>query len=284
MERVLRTLSRLRALPEQPAIVVVDNASSDGTAAAITERFPEITLIRMPRNVGAAGRNRGVAAARTAFVAFCDDDTWWADGAIARGAQILAAHPTVALISARILVGSSGIEDPVCEQMRNSPLPSAGLPGRMILGFMAGACMVRVQAFAQVGGYCPRFFLGGEEELVALDLAARGWQMVYCDELIVHHFPSSNRDSGTRHALLACNSIWVACLRLSWLEVIRRVCKGLLKNDSKGRRVYVIWQVLRGLPWVLRSRKVIPREVEAMRRCIQAPRVSPPLITTRQNR
>src|SRR5436309_3600337 len=44
-EEALRTLVRLTALPEKPRIVVVDNGSSDGTAAAVAERFPEVEVL-----------------------------------------------------------------------------------------------------------------------------------------------------------------------------------------------------------------------------------------------
>ncbi|AJY39099.1 glycosyl transferase 2 family protein [Burkholderia humptydooensis] len=50
-----RTLARLARLPERPAIIVVDNASNDGTAAMVRRRFPCATLVRAPRNLGAAG-------------------------------------------------------------------------------------------------------------------------------------------------------------------------------------------------------------------------------------
>src|SRR4051812_26859434 len=52
-EEVLRTLSALAALPEQAPIVVVDNASTDGTAEAIVAHFPQVRIVQLPANVGA---------------------------------------------------------------------------------------------------------------------------------------------------------------------------------------------------------------------------------------
>lgn len=91
-QELLRTLARLQALPEQPPIYVVDNASSDGTATAITRDFPSIRCIRLHRNMGAAGRNIGVAATCTPYIAFCDDDTWWAPGALTEAACSTVSH------------------------------------------------------------------------------------------------------------------------------------------------------------------------------------------------
>ena len=53
---LLETLARLRALPERPRVVVVDNASQDGTAEAVRAAFPDCEVIEMASNLGAAAR------------------------------------------------------------------------------------------------------------------------------------------------------------------------------------------------------------------------------------
>src|SRR5579871_4474580 len=83
---VLRSLDQLRRLPERPRVVVVDNASADGTAEAVESQFPEVEVLRAERNLGAAGRTLGVHHVEAPYVAFADDDTWWAAGALRRAA------------------------------------------------------------------------------------------------------------------------------------------------------------------------------------------------------
>ena len=177
-DELRRTLQQMQARCEQAALIVVDNASTDGTAAMVAAEFPQARLIAAPGNMGGAGRNLGVQAASTPYVAFCDDDSWWQPGALSAAADLLDAHPNVAGVCGRILLGQEQIEDPVCAQMAGSPLPSDGLPGPALLGFVACAVVFRRQAYLDAGGYEQRFFVGGEEALLTLDLVDAGWHVI----------------------------------------------------------------------------------------------------------
>ncbi|HEX4804514.1 MAG TPA: glycosyltransferase, partial [Conexibacter sp.] len=191
-ERLLATLERLRALPERPPLAVADNGSRDGTAAAVRARHPGVTLLALPADRGAAARNAAVRALATPCVAFSDDDSWWAPGALARAADLLGAHPRVGLLAARVLVGAEERLDPTCAAMARSPLlddGGAGAPGVPVLGFVACGAVVRRSAFLSVGGFDARYGIGGEERLLAGDLAAAGWLVRYEPSLVVHHWP-----------------------------------------------------------------------------------------------
>ncbi|MDN7424915.1 glycosyltransferase family 2 protein [Burkholderia sp. AU45388] len=258
-----RTLEHLCALPDRPAIVVVDNGADDETAALIHARFAHVALVHAPGNLGAAGRNLGVDVARTRYVAFCDDDTWWAPGSIAEAANLLDAYPHVAAVTARVLVGPDEREDPTCRLMADSPLDApVALPGRPILGLLAGASAFRRDAFVHAGGYHPRYFLGGEEALLALDLTRAGHWLVYAPGLTVHHHPSTRRDRPTRERTAARNAVWTAWLRwpaaAAWLHTVRML--PLLRRERAIVRTFA------GLPWIVRERRAIPPHVERMRR------------------
>lgn len=272
---VVGTLARLVALRDRPRIVVVDNASEDDTAPRIAAFAPEVEVVRSPCNLGAAGRNLGVARVSTDYVAFCDDDTWWDDGTLTRAVELLDAHPHVAVLSARVVVGDDCREDATCAQMAASPLPSEGLPGPALVGYMAGACVMRTTAFRAVGGYDARLFIGGEEEPVALDLLSAGWVIVYAPELTLHHHPSRQRDSALRERLIARNRAWTAWTRLSFSEALARTAHALgtlVAHRAPARE----WRVFaHGLVGAWRRRNVVPPGVRQWRRLVrQAARTS----------
>lgn len=257
------TLDHMRALPARARLVVVDNASRDGTAEMLRARHPDVELVRLHANAGAAGRNAGVARLDTTYVAFCDDDAWWAPGSLARAASLLDAHPPLGLVCGRVLVGPVAREDPVSAEMAVSPLRWVGtLPGRPILGFLCAASMLRRDAFLAAGGFEPRFFLGGEEELLGINLAADGWALAYVPEIVVHHHPSPRRDAGRRGHLLLRNALWCAWMRRRAPDAWRRSGLVLARTRSRRDRWRAVVAALCGLPWVLRHRRVVPLHIE----------------------
>jgi hypothetical protein len=121
--------------------------------------YPDVTTVRLRRNRRASARNVGPAPWRAA-----------------------------------ILVGPDGAEDPLNELLAESLLPRNGLPGPRVLGFLGCAVVTRREAFLRTGGYRGLLGIGGEEELLALDLAARGWASAYDETVVARHLPSPHRD------------------------------------------------------------------------------------------
>jgi GT2 family glycosyltransferase len=256
-----RTLEHLLALPEQPAIIVVDNASFDFTSALVKKHFPQVTLISLRENIGGAARNAGVQRAQTPYVAFCDDDTWWENGALPKAVDLMEMYPDIAVLCARVLIGPEGTEDPASVEMAHSPLPSGHLPGPALLGFLAGASVIRRQAFIDAGGYEPKFFIGGEEALLTLDLTSQGWHVVYAPQLVVYRYPSVHLDKTNRQKVLIRNALWVVWLRLPFILAMQQTyrilrCAYRRKLFSAG-----FFSAMRALPWVIKKRHVVPREV-----------------------
>ncbi|NNG41037.1 glycosyltransferase [Flexivirga sp. ID2601S] len=253
-----RTVRHLKALGVP--ILAVDNASDDNTVALLHRNG--VRVIELPANRGAAGRNVGAEAADTPYVAFCDDDGWFERDGLDHAVDLLEQHPRLAVVNARILVNDEQRLDPISREMASSPLRGdPRLPGTVLLGFMAGAVVVRRAAFLEVGGYDPRFFIGGEEETLAVPLLRNGWQLRYVPEVVAHHYPSGANAAGIRH-LGVRNTVTNAWLHrparraLSWTIFIART--------TRSRRTLLrgLVMVLLDLPWIVRERSVMPDDLD----------------------
>jgi GT2 family glycosyltransferase len=263
---LLECVERALALPERPPIVVVDNASTDRSAAAVKEAFPHVKLVRTPFHMGAAARNLGAECADTAYVAFCDADSDWAPGSLRLAELILDMYPRIGALAARVRVGVEGFEDPASLRMSRSPLPSPGLPGPAVLEFLPNATIFRRRAFIEAGGYDPRFFVGGEEELLAYDLAALGWRLVYVASLTVHQYPSPRSALPQRERYRERNALWVAWLRRPIDVAMRRTIEHL--SGKRDRRALL--EAAREVFWAVANRRVLPPQVEAWCRLLEA--------------
>ena len=268
-DRLLATLEALRAAGPG-AITVVDNASVDGTADAVGAAFPDVGVVRLPANLGAAARNAGVALSGAPYVAFCDDDSWWLPGSLPRAASEFDAHPRLGLLAARVIVLPGGRIDPVCAAMAASPLCERGGLGPAVLGFLACGAVVRRSAFLAAGGFSLRYGIGGEEELLALDLRRQGWQLSYCDDVVACHQPVASvpvagqawRDPAPRRRRQTRNALWTAWLRRPVLSAA-----GVTVRTLAGARQAPVRQGLVDAAaewrWVLTERRPVPPGIEA---------------------
>jgi GT2 family glycosyltransferase len=267
-DQALASLHRLSGLRPAPELILVDNASTDGTTAAVEAELPHVRVLPVLSNRGACARNIGVRAARAPTVAFSDDDSWWAADALPRAAAIFAVHPRVGLVMAQVLVGEGHSVDPVCRAMSEASLGTPeGVPYPRVLGFVACGAVVRRAAFLEVGGFSDVVVFPGEEDVLALDLTAAGWELVYAADVVAHHAPQAGpeRDSRAgdeiRSALL---SAWLRRPLRPALALTASVARGV--REPQTRRGLV--EALARLPQAVRARRVTPPWVESRLRML----------------
>jgi GT2 family glycosyltransferase len=255
-------------------VIVVDNASTDGSVEAVRAAHPHVHVVELPRNIGAAARTIGVRLARTPYVAFADDDSWWAPGALARAAAVFDAHPRLGLIAGSIAVGPEERPDPLNAVLAASPLGiPTGCPGPALLGFVACGTLVRRSAFLEVGGFDDVVRFPGEEERVALDLHDAGWRLSYVPEVRAHHHPSPSRSSpDLRRSALVRSSVLTALMRRPW-RVVAHELSAALRGGRVGRRG--LRRALPQVPAALRTRKRLTPATEAALAVLRAPAPAP---------
>ncbi|WP_049788234.1 hypothetical protein [Isoptericola variabilis] len=126
---------------------------------------------------------------------------------------------------------------------------------------MACAATVRRDAFLASGGFDDVVRFPGEEERLAWDLAADGFDLVHVPDVVVHHHPSPRRhDAAARRRAVARSRTLSAVLRLPWRDVGRRLGEDLRAGGPERRGVLAAAADL--LP-ALRRRRTLPEQVLA---------------------
>lgn len=273
-EDLSENLARLMDTTECP-IIVVDNGSRDNTREIIAElsRDSRLRLIALKRNLGAVARNIGVAACQTPYVAFCDDDSWWQTDATTIAEAEFDRQPDLALLAARTVVEPGGRTDSFSQRLAESPLGRThDLPGPSVLGFQSCSAIVRKIAFESVGGFSPVLHFRGEEQLLALDLAATGWQLCYCPRLVAFHRPSPRRaPSAAQRARVLRNDFLTSCMRRP-PSICAATSATLLRAATHDRaHLRAAAEALARLPAALRQRRVLPAELENQVRLCESP-------------
>jgi N-acetylglucosaminyl-diphospho-decaprenol L-rhamnosyltransferase len=196
----------------QAEVIVVDNASSDGSAEMVSTTFPWVSLVRSPRNGGFAnGNNQGLVRSRGDAIMLLNPDTLMPPGGIKGLLDALAAHPEAGIVGPRLL-RPDGSMHLACR--RSFPTPSiafyrlSGLSqlfprsprfGRYNLTFVdpsvalevdsvCGACMLlRRAVFERLGPLDERFFMYGEDLDWCLRTRQAGWTVRYEPDIVVQH-------------------------------------------------------------------------------------------------
>ncbi len=261
------TVTRLLADTPCP-VVVADNDSRDDTIDAIArlcDKHPgRIRLVTLGANLGAVARNVGVALSPTPYVAFCDDDSYWQADATALAEREFDRQPDVAVLAGRAVIEPAGRTDPFSMQLANSPLGRRpDLPGPSVLGFQACAAMVRKSAFESVGGFSPVLHFRGEERLLALDLAAAGWQLCYYPALVAFHRPSPRRAApAVQRARLLRNDFLTSCMRRPFSRCLAAAAVLLPAATYDRAHLQAAAEALARLPAALRNRRKLPPGLE----------------------
>ena len=183
-------------------IVVLDNASEDGSAAAVRDRFPAVRLIEQRHRAGfGANHNTVIRATTGRYVFVLNEDTTSVDWGFARMVAHLDAHPRVAALGPRLVYPDGRAQasawrfpSPATAALglftlgRVGILQSGGSETRDVDWAMAAALLLRREALDEVGLFDEEFFIYSEETDLARRLRRAGWRTQYFPEVtVVHH-------------------------------------------------------------------------------------------------
>jgi N-acetylglucosaminyl-diphospho-decaprenol L-rhamnosyltransferase len=231
--RSLLALGAGDARPEQ--VVVVDNASRDGSADALAAMFAEDPAVRVVwtgANLGyARGANRGIAATRTPVVAVLNADTVVQPGAPAAVLHRMASDERIGAVGPRILEVTGEVypsarrvpsftdaaghgllyfvwrSNPFTRRYRQTDVDQAAV--RDVDWVSGSALWLRRAALDDVGGWDERYFMYLEDVDLGWRLGHRGWRVVYDPAgAVVHVGGASTSRRPYRMALEHHRSMW----------------------------------------------------------------------------
>lgn len=239
-------------------VIVVDDASTDGTADMVRAKFPQVTLIRHEKNKGSiASRNVILRRARGKYVIGLDDDSRFIDrDACRRVVERMEREPDLGIISFQAI----GPENP--ERMT----PAGRLVGEWHCGSFA-ACGVAIRAsMLEKTGLLPEYFYHAYEEP---DLCIRAWDagfrvLQWNDVVVYHEFSGLNRNEQRTHRRHARNEACSGVMRAPWHLVAHLVAARLTQQLRYAIRRGWAWreprvwaEVALYLPSALRRRRSV---------------------------
>jgi GT2 family glycosyltransferase len=204
----------LDSLREHPpscrlSLVVVDNASADGTAEMVGSGYPEVDLIASPTNLGfAAATNLGARRGDAPYLLALNPDTEVTEGALDAVLDAIEAHPEVAVAGPRLLRPDGSLDH---ASKRSFPTPLSALGHFTGLGRRPGAAgklaayrapevesgpvdavngafmLMRRSAFERVGGFDEGYWMYMEDLDLSYTLAQEGWGTWYEPAATVLH-------------------------------------------------------------------------------------------------
>jgi N-acetylglucosaminyl-diphospho-decaprenol L-rhamnosyltransferase len=251
-------------------VVVVDNASTDGSQAVVRQQFPHIHLISNRENVGfARANNQAMRASKGRYALLLNSDALLLANAVQVMISLAEANPRAGIIGAQLLNPDGSF------QASHAPFPNLWQEflilsgaGRMLYGhwypsrgpqedqgpqmvdYVEGACMlVRREAFEDVGGLDEGYFMYAEEVDWCYAMREKGWQVWYQPAAQVTHLGGgSSRSRRTRREADLYRSrvrffrkrygdraAWLLKLQIYGFTAIKIAVHGPLRLVSGGR-------------------------------------------------
>jgi hypothetical protein len=189
-------------------VIVVDNASIDGSARMVQDRFPQMRVIQNAENVGfATANNQGIRRSVGTYILLLNSDTLVKPGALQYLLEFMDNHVEAGAASARLLNADGSLQyscSPaptlVREFLRMFHLPGIRADGYYSMGewsvyqpravdVLLGACMlIRREALDQVGLLDEQYFMYSEEVDLCSRLRRSGWSLYWVPRAEVIHF------------------------------------------------------------------------------------------------
>jgi len=232
-------------------VIVVDNASTDGSQALLARDYPAVQVVALAQNLGfAGGVNAGIRAARGELIVLLNNDTEADPNWLAELVRALQAHPEAGLAASKLrLFDRRDVLHSAGDLYRLDGIPdSRGVwqrddgrfdNDRWVFSGCGGAVAYRRSMLDEIGLFDPDFYFNLEDVDLAWRAQLAGYRCIFAPAAIVYHKVSATGGGVVSSFYTGRNTIWViaknypgSLLRRYWPRIV-------------AAQIHIAWEALR---------------------------------------
>lgn len=182
-------------------VIVVDNASTDGSDDMVREEYPYVKVLETAENIGIGAWNLGFKNANGKYIVVLDDDSFPAPNAITSAVLEMEKDSSIGIIAGKVVNYCNGTPHRFSEQYKN---------GQRVYTFIGCGAIIRSDVIEKVGGFWQDLFLYAHEIEFSIRAIEAGYKVIYhADSLFYHMYSPKNRTSKRRVMFSTRNYIWI---------------------------------------------------------------------------
>ena len=222
---IMETIKSIHAQSYQNyEIVVVDNASTDGTVEVLAEDHPEVKTVALDWNSGpTTGRNIGVDNSAGEITFFIDSDASIGQDTVARIVQKFMDIPDLGGIACKVVNAYTKELDNTAGWIFSQNVIDRQNIEFYSYSFSECGCAFRKKVFNDAGQFWDKLFFGREGEELSIRIWDSGYKILYSPKSIVYHrvSPSKRIDGGDREYFNLRNCLYIYFVRYPWWMLLR---------------------------------------------------------------
>jgi GT2 family glycosyltransferase len=208
---VRESLARIHEIEyDSLEIVVVDNASTDGTQQMVEQEFPNVRLIKMFKNIGIEAYNIGFENAKGEYIVIIDDDSFPAKYAIKRMVEAFETDQSLGVVA--FDVRNYYNYDDIKNELENNDklIEAKAVSNDYFMSFNGAGVGIRTELFRKIGYYPEEFFLYNNEMDCAFKIWDAGYRIEFFSNIVSYHkYSPKNRASWRAPFYYTRNAFWL---------------------------------------------------------------------------
>jgi len=222
-------------------VIVVDNASADGTAEIVRSRHPSVRLIANAENRGfAAANNQAIPLCRGRYLFFLNPDAVLDGPCLETALRFMDGHPEGGLAGTKVVYPDGAPQETISLHYPGEKHTSGELTGLSgSIACVLGASMIaRAELVREIGGFDEDYFLYGEDQELCLQIRRRGYEIGYIAEATVRHI-GGHSETGA-----AAAARWGGTARAEYLFYRKHYRPETVRRIAREDRLKARWRVL----------------------------------------